>query len=318
MTAVPSSASMAAASRASGRVPRPTDGADPLVMAIDVGAQRLSAGLVSTQGHVIVRDRVATPRDVWPALERLVRRVVAARPSERSSTLRCGVTCEAPLDAAPGKVSPLTMPLLKGFDLRDRLAELTGLDVVLETRGNGRALAERWQGGHDPRDAAHLIVVIASESVDGGVIVDGQVVHGRTGNAGNLAHVIVEPEDGLECLCGSFGCLAPYLSTRSLEIEINRPLRRAQPSIIERTGVMLGRAIATAVASFDTRLVLIGGATPAALGPPLLDVTRRELAQRSRLSHLSELRVEPVALGLEGTLLGAAASALGHPRTVSR
>lgn len=287
-------------------------------MAIDVGTQRLSAGLVSTQGHVIVRDRVATPRDVWPALERLVRRVVAARPSERSNTMRCGITCEAPLDAAPGRVSPLTMPLLAGFELADRMAQVTGLDVVLETRGNGRALAERWLGGHDPQDAAHLIVVIASESVDGGVIVDGQVVHGRTGNAGNVAHVIVEPEGGLECLCGSSGCLAPYLSTRSLEIEINRPLRRAPASIVERTGAMLGRAIATAVASFDSRLVLIGGATPAALGAPLLSATRRELAQRSRLSHLNDLRVQPVALGLEGTLLGAAAAALGHPRVIVR
>ncbi len=210
------------------------------------------------------------------------------------------------------------MPLLQSFELRDRLSELTGLDVVLETRGNGRALAERWQGGHDPHDADHLIVVIASESVDGGVIVDGQVVHGRTGNAGNLAHVIVEPEDGLACLCGSAGCLAPYLSTKSLETEINRPLRRAPPSVVERTGTMLGRAIATAIACFDSRLVLVGGATPAALGPPLLAVTRRELSQRSRLSHLGERRVEPVALGLEGTLLGAAASALGHPRPTAR
>ena len=310
---------MAAAARAPGRRGRPHESADQWVIAVDVGCQRLSAGLVSTQGQVIVRDRVSTPaRDVWRALERLVRRVVAARASDQHKVMFCGVTCEGPIDATAGTVSPLTMPAFQGFELRDRLAQVTGLDPVLETRGNGRALAEHWRGGHDVHDADHMFVVIASESVDGGVIVDGQVAHGRTGNAGNVAHVIVEPEDGLDCACGGTGCLAPYVCTRALEAELNRPLRRAPAAIVERTGIMWGRAIATAAASFDTRLFLIGGATPAALGAPLLEAVRREVEQRSKLAHLGSLRVDTVALGLDGPLLGAAAAALAQRRLAGR
>lgn len=288
---------------------------DRWTLAVDVGAQRLSAGLVSTRGQTIVRDRVSTPaRAVWPALERLVRRVVAARADEHERIQWCGVTCEGPIDAVAGTVSPPSMESLHGFALRERVSELTDLEAVLETKGNGRAMAERWYGGHDPDDADHMVVVIASESVDGGVIVDGQVVHGRTGNAGNLAHVLVEPEDGLACVCGGMGCLAPYLSTRALEAEINRPLRRAPASIRERTGVMLGRAIATAAAAFDSRLVLIGGATIAALGPEVTEVVSREVSQRAKLSHLANLRVDTVALGPEGPLLGAAVSAMSRAR----
>ena len=51
-----------------------------MFLAIDVGHDRLAAGVVNPEGEVVVRDRVATPqRDVWPALKRLVSRVVAAR-----------------------------------------------------------------------------------------------------------------------------------------------------------------------------------------------------------------------------------------------
>ncbi len=314
VTAVPSPASIEAVARSSGR-PNRVQGDDRWVLAVDVGCQRLSAGLVSATGQTVVRDRVTTPtRGVWSALERLVRRVVAARSGEHDRIGWCGVTCEGPIEQPAGKVSPLSMPALQGFELRERISELTDIDAVLETRGNGRAMAERWFGGHDPDDADHMIVVIASESVDGGVIVDGQVVHGRTGNAGNLAHVLVELDDGLACLCGGSGCLMPYVSTRALEAEINRPLRRAPASIRERTGVMLGRAIATAASSFDSRLALIGGATVAGLGPELTEVVARETAQRAKLSHLQDLRVDTVALGPEGPLLGAAVSALSRAR----
>ena len=69
-------------------------------LAIDVGTDRLAAGVVDETGVVVVRDRVATPqRDVWPALHRLVRRVVAARPDDVDPLEVCGVSCEGPIDA---------------------------------------------------------------------------------------------------------------------------------------------------------------------------------------------------------------------------
>jgi glucokinase len=283
---------------------------DDWVLAVDVGAERLSAALVGAHGEIILRDRVTTPsRDVWSALERLIRRVVAARPSNLPRPLRCGVTCDGPIDRPAGLVSPLTMPTWDGFDLRDRLHELTGLDVVLETRGNGRALAERWVGGHALPDADNLLVVIASESVDGGIIADGKLVRGRLGNAGNIGHVTVEPA-GLECRCGSRGCLAAYVSSTSLEAETNRPVRRVPEAIIERTGIMIGRAISSVAAAFDTRLALVGGTVPAAFGQPVIEAIEREVHNRSRLSHLDGLRVSAVSLGHGGTLLSAAAAAL--------
>jgi glucokinase len=284
-------------------------------LAIDVGTDRLAAGVVDETGAVLVRDRVATPhRDVWPALHRLVRRVVAARPEDADPLEACGVSCEGPIDAISGTVTPLHLPVWRSFELRERINELTDLPTVLGPTAQGRVLAERWKGA--AADVTDVMVLLVSDAVEAGVISNDRLLHGRLGNAGQLGHVVVEP-DGLACICGGAGCLTAYVSSSAIETETNRPLRRAPTSVIERTGVMIGRAVASAVAVFDLRLVVLTGSVPGAFGQTLLDAARRELDQRSRLSHLRggadrtehHVRLELTTLGREAPLVGAAALA---------
>jgi glucokinase len=290
----------------------------PTFLAIDVGNDRLAAGVVDDDGEIVVRDRVATPhRDVWPALHRLVRRVVAARPDDVDPPAVCGVSCEGPIDRQLGTASPLHLPVWKDFELRERVRDLTGLPVVLGTSAHARVLAERWIGV--ARDVDDVMLLLISDAVEAGVVCNGRPLHGRLGNAGQLGHVVVEP-DGLPCACGALGCLTAYTSSSAIEAETNRPLRRAPASVIERTGMMIGRAVASAVAVFDLRLVLLAGAVPSAFGPSLLESARRELDQRSRLAHLragadrAEHQVElDTVLGREAPLVGAAALARWEP-----
>lgn len=284
-------------------------------LAIDVGTDRLAAGVVDETGEVVVRDRVATPqRDVWPALHRLVRRVVAARPDDADPLEVCGVSCEGPIDAVAGTVSPLHLPVWQSFELRSRVGELTGLPTVLGPTAQGRALAERWKGG--AADVTDVMVLLVSDAVEAGIISNDRLLHGRLGNAGQLGHVVVEP-GGLPCVCGGSGCLTAYVSSSAIETETNRPLRRAPASVVERAGVMIGRAVATSVAVFDLRLVVLAGAVPGAFGQTLVDAARRELDLRSRLAHLRggadrtehRVRLELTTLGREAPLVGAAALA---------
>jgi glucokinase len=159
-------------------------------------------------------------------------------------------------------------------------------------------------------------VLLVSDAVEAGIISNDRLLHGRLGNAGQLGHVVVEP-DGLPCVCGGAGCLTAYVSSSAIEEETNRPLRRAPASVIERTGVMIGRAVASAVAVLDLRLVVLTGSVPAAFGPALLEAARRELDQRSRMSHVRggadrsehRVRLEFTLLGSEAPLVGAAALA---------
>lgn len=89
---------------------------------------------------------------------------------------------------------------------------------------------------------------------------------------------------------------------------MNRPMRRATPSMIDRTGIMMGRAIASAAAAFDVTTVLLGGAVIDTFGDPVLDSLRRELALRSRLTHLADLRVVELS-GYSQPLVSAASVA---------
>jgi glucokinase len=284
-------------------------------LAIDVGTVRLTAGVVDDAGEAIVRDRVITPpRDIWPALHRLVRRVVAARPVDADPLELCGVSCEGPIDRENGTVEPMHLPALHHFELRERVRDLTGLPTVIGTGAHAHVLAERWLGAAQAVD--DVMVLVVSDAVEAGIVCNGRLLRGRRGNAGQLGHVIVEP-DGLPCPCGGHGCLTAYASSSAIEAETDRPLRRTPAAVIERTGMMIGRAVASAAAVLDLRMVLLAGSVPSVFGMPLLEAARRELDQRSRLVHLrqgadraeSRVLLDFTTMGIEAPLVGAAALA---------
>lgn len=260
------------------------------MLAVAVDAGRLSAGLVDARGKVLVRDRVSTPtRSVWRSLEQLISRVLAARPADVGEPSIVGVSCVGPVDVVAGSVSPVAIGSWSSFGLREHVAELTGLPVVLDTAAGAALLAERWLG--DLVGVESAMLVLCDHTVESACVVAGVRVAGAHGNAGSLAHLTVEPR-GPRCRCGAVGCLDVYASASALVSEMNRPLRRATPSTIERTGIMLGRAIASASAVFDVTRFAIGGVVVDTFGDPMLDAMRRELGLRSRLEHLDGLVVE--------------------------
>lgn len=262
------------------------------VLAIAIEPARLAAGLVEVTGEVIVRDRVAMPtRDVWRSLERLVRRVLAAASSVEPFAA-VGAACVGPIDLHAGTVSPPHVPSWVGFPLAEHLASLTERPVFLDSAGAGAAEAERWIG--EAGNTSTYLTVVADAVVDSAVVINGRRLSGARGNAGSIAHSIVDP-GGLLCWCGANGCLDPYLSTIALEAEMSRPLRRANPSIVNRAGIMLGRAIASAAAMLDFDTVYVTGSVLDAFGDDVLDACRHEIEQRSRLTNLADVKVvEPV------------------------
>lgn len=278
----------------------------PRYLAIDLGAARLAAGVVDDAGTVLVRDRVATPaRHVWPTLTRLVQRVLAASPGD-DPAVACGVACVGPVDHEAGALSPVHVPSWIGFPLRRELEAVTGLPVAIDTSGRAAVRAERWCGAAVGRD--DVVAVLLGDVVDAGIVAGGRLLHGRSGNVGQLGHLVVEP-DGQRCVCGGAGCLDVYAGAAAIESETNRPLSRTPPALMERAGIMAGRAVASVAAMVDPSMVLIAGRVPATFGAPMLEALHRELETRSRLSHLSGLDVVDVTHTGTGPLIAAAAVA---------
>lgn len=275
-------------------------------LAIDLGASRLAAGVVDTDGAVLVRDRVATPaRHVWPTLVRLIRRVLAAGPGEDPPTA-CGVSCPGPIDRGSGTFTAAQVSSWAGFPLRAELESVTGMPVAIDLPGRALAAAERWCGAAVDHD--DFVAISVGDVVDAGIVARRRLLQGRAGDAGQIGHLLVEP-DGRPCVCGAHGCLDAYASASAIETDTNRPLARSPVAVVERTGVMLARAIASLAAMTDPAVVLVAGQVPDVFGTPMFDAIDRELEQRVRLPHLASVEVVHLGGATGGPLVGAAAVA---------
>ncbi|CAB4364317.1 MAG: ROK family protein [Actinobacteria bacterium] len=275
-------------------------------LAIDVGGAKLAAAIVSEHGEVLVRDRIATPpREVWPALARLAKRVLAAAPT---TPVGCGVGCGGPMNPAERTVSPLYIPSMLAFPLAAELEALTGLPTVVDNNAKTVAMGEAWCGAGV--GLSDFVSVSMGAGVGGAIVSGGRLLEGRLGNAGHIGHIVVEP-DGRPCACGGKGCLEAYCSGRAIEEETGRPPQRAPQAIVERTGIFVGRALASLGAVCDLRTAIIGGSVALGFGEPFFAAVQSELDHRARLTFTQGFKVMPAGLGQLAPLVGAAALARG-------
>jgi glucokinase len=283
---------------------RPDNDAPVLAVAVEPG--RLAAGIVDRHGAMVVRDRITIPpRDVWRGLEGLIRRVIAAAPAGVERPRAVGVSCTGPIDIDAGAVSPNAIEAWRAFPLAGELETLTGLPVHLDSRAAALAESARWTGFAGESES--YLVLLLDATIESSCVVEGVRLRGAHGNAASLAHVTVDP-NGLECWCGARGCLTAYATASAIEREQVRPLRRATESIIERTGIMVGRALASALALLDVPTVFFSGNVVEVFGDAMIEPMRRELATRSRLPGLSELDLVEM-VDQPAALIGAAALA---------
>lgn len=194
-----------------------------LVAALDIGGTKIAGALVDGSGTLLLRAQRPTPaREDGDTVMRAVEVVLA----ELSvSPLWAGVTAvgigsAGPVDASAGTVSPVNVPGWRGFPLVARVSRAVGgLPVELVGDGVAMTAAEHWQGAARGYDNALCMVV--STGVGGGLVLNGSLHTGPTGNAGHIGHISVDL-DGDLCPCGSRGCVeriasGPNIARRALE-----------------------------------------------------------------------------------------------------
>ncbi len=151
--------------------------------------------------------------------------------------------------------------------------------------------------------------MVVSTGVGGGIVLDGRLLDGAAGNAGHIGHVIVEP-DGRRCGCGAHGCLEAEASGTAIAEVTGRPAAEASIEVRQRTGQLVGRAVASVANLLDLQLALVAGSVALGYGDDFFAAAADELARYCRLDHSRGVRVEPAGLGAEGPLIGAAAVAM--------
>lgn len=289
------------------------------VLALDVGGTKVAAALVDSDGAVLRTARRPTATDdVWAACVAALREV-----ADGEQVSAVGIGCAGPIDVRTATVSPLNIPAWRGFPLVSSVArEFRDADVRLGGDGACMAMAEyRFGAG---RGVPSLMGVVVSTGVGGGLVLGGQLVSGRSGNAGHIGHVVVEP-GGAVCACGGVGCLEAVASGPSAvrwarargwsgadAVALAADARaggQLAVGALARAGNGLGQAFASAAALVDVDLVVLGGGFAAA-GAPLWEPMRAAVTRHARLGFARELRVVPAALGAESGLVGAAALVL--------
>ncbi len=291
-------------------------------LALDIGGTKIAAGLVDANGQLLHSNRQPTPRsadpdEVWAAAERTIADALAAAGGEVTGV---GISSAGPIDITAGTISPVNIAAWRGFGVRERVeAAVPGVPVRLAGDGLCMALGEHWRGAG--QGAAFMLGMVISTGIGGGLVLDGVAYDGRTGNAGHVGHVVVDP-DGPRCACGGRGCVeaiasGPHLAAWAREQGWDGADAKALADAaagghpialraFERGGRAVAAMIASVAAVCDLDLVVIGGGVANA-GPVLFDPLREALRDHLGLDFIADLRVLPAALGGDAGLVGAAA-----------
>jgi glucokinase len=309
--------------------------ADACVIGVDLGGTKLLAGTVDAQLRVHHRAyRLSRPEAV---VATIVEAVEEARQATRAEVRAVGIGVPCLIEPASGTVMACNHFDLLDVPLRDLLTERIGLPVVVDNDANAALLAE-WRFGA-ARGARNVLILTIGTGVGGGMLVDGRIVRGATGAAGELGHIVID-ESGPRCPgnCPSRGCLESFVSGPALALagraraeaepdsglgralaggrEVTGPLVNelahdgdaAAQEAIRSLGRHLGIGMVSLVNVFNPEVIVVGGGL-VATGDLLLAPARAVVAERALVPARDQVRIVPARFGDESGMLGAAAMA---------
>jgi predicted NBD/HSP70 family sugar kinase len=175
------------------------------VVGVDVQPATTTLALASMDARLLAQESVPTPKDPADFISRSCRRIkdlLHAHPKKSYEGI--GISLPGRIDAETGRL--IFAPTLGwgDLDLKTPIENSVGLPVKLENAANACALAELWSG-QNTEGAGNVVAVTVSDDIGVGMIMNGQLVRGSTGLAGEFGHVVQMPNGPL-CRCGNSGC----------------------------------------------------------------------------------------------------------------
>lgn len=245
------------------------------------------------------------------SLQRLLRRLPAGIPRLRGVGL--ALPGQWDREAGVSNVFP-RVPDWKDVPIRRLLMEWTRLPAWLVGYAPSLAVAEQAQGtGSEPQD---LLCVEVADNIAMGVIANGRVLEGVSGNAGELGHIAVEPR-GEPCYCGSRGCLETVATCRSIEDAVRKPAtyegivalgrkgNGAAVRLLSAAAVALGTGLGAALNLFNPRLLVLRGRFFDAGGDLVMTPLTKSLQGHALLNTVRPVEIRRSALGAVSSAYGA-------------
>ena len=263
----------------------------PYVVGIDIGGTNTVFGIVDARGNVLASNSIKTAKHakIEDYVEELYQELTRLIDANNATDKILGIGIGAPnANYFSGMIEgSVNLPWPTPIPLADLVSEKFGIPVTITNDANAAALGEMTYGA--ARGLKEFIMITLGTGVGSGIVINGQLVYGHDGNAGELGHVVIKRNNGRLCGCGRTGCLEAYCSATGvartarefLEARTEPSLLRNLPieeitskdvydaavagdqlakDIFEFTGTLLGEAFADFITfSSPEAIILFGG-----------------------------------------------------------
>lgn len=291
-----------------------------VALGIDIGGTNTAFGFADERGQCFEDDSFPTRAhepfaQFFSRLAEKVDAILAKQPQEYEMT---GIGVAAPAgNYLQGTIEAPSNFNWGNVELVSLMSEHYHLPVAVTNDANAAALGEMMYGR--AKGMQNFVVVTLGTGLGSGIVVNGDLLYGHGGLAGELGHTIVKP-GGRQCGCGRRGCLEMYVSSRGIcrtvfeliahcldeselrqisfnELTAERVYEAAQRhdplahAAFEYTGRILGRALADTVACLAPEVIIIFGGLAKA-GPLLFEPTQRHF--EDNLLHLYKGKIKVV------------------------
>lgn len=301
------------------------------LVALDLAQSEFRGTLVNLRGKILQRAQ-ATVQDrsgdqalalVFQILDHLVAAIDLP-------IVGIGVGTPGLVDTRQGVIIHAVNLDWQDVPLADLLERRYRLPVYVLNDSQAAALGE-YTFGNRTSTTSSMIVINARQGIGAGIVLQGKLVQGDGGGAGEIGHVVVAPENGIPCRCGNTGCLETVASAQALlrKFKTNHLLEATQSislkdiqkdflagepfsrQIVLETAQALGKAIAHLLAAYNIHLILLTG-DMTCFGQEWLQVVSDTVKQHT-LPWLAETtRIEVGSLGQDVVQLGASALLLSN------
>jgi glucokinase len=312
---------------------------DKLCFGIDIGGTSVKLGLFTDNGNLLDKWEITTRKDEGGSLilgdvADSIKQKIDDMKLAKEQIIGIGIGVPGPV-REDGTVIQCVNLGWGIFNVSEEMKRLTGFDTKVGNDANVAALGEMWQGGG--KGYKNLIMVTLGTGVGGGVILDGEILAGSNGAAGEIGHITVNYDEHDKCGCGKSGCLEQFASATGIVKEAKRLLNEdSRPSalrevqylsakaifdcskegdiianeLVEQLGWYLGMALSHVAAVVDPQAFVIGGGVSKA-GDMLIDLIKKNYEQNVMLA-LKNKEFKLAELGNDAGIFGSAKLVVGN------
>lgn len=296
-------------------------------LGIDVGGTKVAIATIGEDLSVRQKQEVATLADsgekLWANIAKVISEFLKI---EAGSLVGIGVASAGPLDIPRGTLSPVNIPIWRDFPIISKLRELSeGSTVMLQGDAQAFAHAEHEIGAG--RGFENMLGMVVSTGIGGGLVLDGKVFSGESGNSCYIGHHSINFE-GRMCTCGRRGCVEAYASgpqmvaiahengwAPDLDSFIDLAESAREGNVIANDAIWQGtRALAIGIVNFvgtlDINHVVIGGGV-AQSGEIFWGPLQKHIETESKaIGFLKNIHLQKAELERDAGVLGAALAVL--------